>query len=156
MGYVEGNCPKCGRKIRESCNAWVYGTPIRTCPSCKSEFLDRRFREVAIDGFDPRANNTRLYLFGFLGFLLFTIVCAGWLIAMINAQKSYPVKLLGCVIVGIIGTVGCAVVLLRQITGYEDKCNARFMEESQKRMQDRDYVEKLVAYGYSVPDTYRN
>lgn len=156
MGYVEGNCPKCGAKVRERCNAWVYGSPIKTCPSCKSEFLDKRFREVAIDGFDPRANNPRLYLLGFFGFLVFTIVCAAWLIAMINARQSYPVKLVGCILVGIVGTVGCAVVLLRQMTGYEEKQNARFMEESQKRMQDKDYVEKLVAYGYSVPDTYRN
>ena len=65
MGYVEGNCPKCGTKIREKCNAWVYGSPIRTCPSCQSEFLDKRFREVAIGGFDPRANNPKFYLFGF-------------------------------------------------------------------------------------------
>lgn len=155
MGYVEGNCPKCGKKIRESCNAWVYGSPIRICPNCKSEFLDKRWREVAIDGFDPRANNPRFYIFGFFGFLAFTIVCVVWLMAMINAQRSYPIRLLGCIVLGIIGTIGCAVVLLRQITGYEEKNNARFMEESQKRMQDKDYVEKLVAYGYSVPDVYR-
>ena len=74
---------------------------------------------------------------------------------MIKAQRSYPVRALGCIALGIIGTIGCAVVLLRQITGYEEKNNARFMEESQKRMQDKDYVEKLVAYGYSVPDIYR-
>lgn len=29
MGYVEWNCPKCGKKNREACNAWVYGNPIR-------------------------------------------------------------------------------------------------------------------------------
>ncbi len=48
MGFMEENCPKSGKKIGESCNAWrMYGSPIRTCPKCKSEFLDNWWREVA-------------------------------------------------------------------------------------------------------------
>ena len=155
MGFVEGNCPKCGKKIREKCNAWVYGSPIRTCPKCKSEFLDKRWREVAIDGFDPRTNNPKLYLFGFLGFLIFTILCIACRILMINIWGSYPTKLLGCIIIGIIGTIGCVLILLIQITGIEDKNNAKFMEESKKRLQDKNYVEKLISYGYDIPDIYR-
>ncbi|MCM1106033.1 MAG: hypothetical protein NC355_03725 [Blautia sp.] len=156
MAYVESNCPKCGKKIRENCNAWVYGSPIRNCPGCKCEFLDKRWREVAIDGFDPRANNKKLYIFGFFGFLLFSIVCAGILYYMSSLYGHYPTRLLGCVIVGAVGTIGCAVVLLRQLTGYEDRINQKYMEESQKRLQNKDYVERLVSYGYSVPDAYRN
>lgn len=47
MGFMEGNCPTWGKKIRESCNAWMYGSPIRTCPKCKSEFIDNWWREAA-------------------------------------------------------------------------------------------------------------
>ena len=65
MNFIEGTCPKCGAKTREKCNTWVYGSPIRTCGSCKTEYLDKRWREVAIDGFDPRSNNSSFYLKGF-------------------------------------------------------------------------------------------
>lgn len=155
MGYVENNCPNCGKKVRESCNAWVYGSPIRTCPNCNVEFLDRRWREVAIEGFEPRANNKKFYIFAFFGFLLFTIACIGILYGMSSLQGHYPSKLLGCIILGVVGTIGCGILLLRQITGYEDRKNEKYMEESQKRMQNKDYVEKLIAYGYSVPNIYR-
>lgn len=155
MGCVENHCPKCGKKFMESCNAWVYGSPIRTCPKCNSEFLDKRWREVAIDGFEPRANNKILNIVGFFGFLAFTIICAGILYTMSSVNGRYPIKLVGCVVLGAIATIGCGVLFLRQITGYEDKKNQKYMEESQKRMQDKNYVEKLVAYGYSVPDKYR-
>ena len=62
MNYVEGNCPHCGVKTKEPCNTWVYGSPVRTCPSCKTEYLDKRWKEVAIDGFDLRSMNASFYL----------------------------------------------------------------------------------------------
>lgn len=154
MGYMEGNCPKCGARIGERCNAWGYGSPIRTCPKCKKEFLDKRWREVAIDGFAPGSKNAKLYLGATIGFLLFTIVCVLCLITMINTQGHYPIKLVGCIVLGIVGTIGCAIVFLRIVTGYEDKQNARYMEESKKRLQDKNYVDKLISFGYAVPDEF--
>lgn len=155
MGYIEGNCPNCGAKTGENCNAWVYGSPIRTCPKCKSEYLDNRWREVAIDGFDPRSNSPSFYIKGFFGFLIFTIACIAVLIWMIRTQGHYPVKLLGCALLGIVGTLGCGVVFLRIKLGYEEKKNAVFLEESKRRLQDKEYVEKLVSYGYNIPAEYR-
>lgn len=49
MGYVEWNCPKCGKKNREACNAWVYGSPIRNCKACNQEYFDDRWREIALE-----------------------------------------------------------------------------------------------------------
>ncbi|MCM1180435.1 MAG: hypothetical protein NC347_09280 [Clostridium sp.] len=154
MGWVEGNCPKCGKKVREKCNAWVYGSPIRTCPHCKREFLDTRWREVAIDGLVPGSKNAKFYLWGMIGFLAATVACSLWLWQMISTQGHYPIKLVGCIVIGIIGTVGCAVVFLRIVTGYEDKQNARYMDESRRRLEDRDYIEKLISFGYTVPDRF--
>lgn len=154
MGYVEGNCPKCGAKVRERCNAWVYGSPIRTCPNCKKEFLDKRWREVAIDGFATGSKNAKLYLGATIAFLFFTIVCVLWLTNMINTQGHYPIKLVGCIALGIVGTIGCAIVFLRIVTGYEDKQNAKYMDESKRRLQDENYVDKLISFGYAVPDEF--
>ena len=64
MNYAEWVCPKCKTKNRETCNMWMYGSPIRECKACRSEYLDRRWREVAIDGFDPRSKNAKFYAKG--------------------------------------------------------------------------------------------
>lgn len=154
MGYVEGKCPKCGARVREKCNAWVYGSPIRTCPNCRKEFLDKRWREVAIDGFVQGAKNAKLYFCAMIGFLLATVVCILWLWKMISTQGHYPTKLVGCIVVGIIGTIGCAIVFLRIVTGYEDKQNAKYMDESRRRLQDKDYIDSLISFGYTVPDEF--
>lgn len=154
IGYVQGNCPECGARVHEKCNAWVYGSPIRTCPKCKKEFLDKRWREVAIDGFTPGSKNAKFYLGGTVSFLLFTIACILWLRSMISTRGHYPVKLIGCIVVGIIGTIGCFVVFLRIVTGYEDKKNARYLDESKRRLQDKNYVDKLISFGYTVPDEF--
>lgn len=154
MGYVEGNCPKCGKMIRERCNAWVYGSPIRQCPYCKYEFLDRRWKEVAIDGIDKKSSNPKFYLLATVGFIIFTIICVVSLVNMIKLQGHYPIKLIGCIIAGITGMVMSILLYLRNVTGYEDKKNEIYMDESKKRLQDRHYVEKLVAFGYDVPEEY--
>lgn len=152
INYIEGNCPVCGAKTKESCNTWVYGSPIRTCSSCKSEYLDKRWREVAIVGFDPRSGNASFYLKGFLGFFLFTIVCISVLVLFINLQGYYPNKLLGCIFAGALGTVLCGFLFARIKLGFEDKNNAKYMEESKKRIENNGYIEKLKAFGYPVPD----
>ena len=155
MGFVQGTCPHCGGMVREKCNAWVYGSPIRTCPQCKQEFLDKRWREVAIDGITTGLKSAKLYLGATIGFLLFTIICTLWLRNMIATQGHYPTRLVGCIVVGIVGTAGCAVVFLRIVTGYEDKQNAKYMAESRRRLQDKNYIDKLVSFGYTVPDKFR-
>lgn len=155
MGYIVGTCPKCGAQQNEKCNAWVYGSPVRRCKKCGSEYFDNRWREVAIDGIDPRAKNPMFYLFAAVGFLIFTILCGLWLKHLADTQGYYPTKLLGCVILGIIGTVGSILVLLRNVTGYEQKENEKYLAESKARLSDPEYVKKLEEYGYNVPDEFK-
>ena len=152
MNFIEGTCPKCGAKTRENCNTWVYGSPVRICKSCKTEYLDRRWREVAVDGFDPRSQNSSFYLKGFIGFLIFTVLCAIWLIWLINNTGSYPSKLLGCVMVGGLGTLLCGFLYLRIKLEFEEKNNRKYLEESKQRLQNPEYVRKLIAYGYDISE----
>lgn len=53
-----------------------------------------------------------------------------------------------------VGIIGCFVVFLRIVTGYEDKKNARYLDESKRRLQDKNYVDKLISFGYTVPDEF--
>ena len=41
ISVAEWTCPECKTKNRETCNAWMYGSPIRQCKACRSEYLDR-------------------------------------------------------------------------------------------------------------------
>lgn len=155
MGYIKGNCPKCGANVTEKCNAWVYGSPIRICPHCNQEYFDSRWREVAIDGIEPRSNNAPFYFKGMIAFLLFTVICLLSLLWLITTQKYYPTKAVGCVIVGIIGTLLCTFMWLRIKLGFEEKYNMKYLEESRNRLQDPNYIQKLMDYGYHVPDEYK-
>lgn len=81
--------------------------------------------------------------------------CIIWLIEDIRMMGSYPIKLTGCIFVGAIGTIGCFVIFLRIILGYEEKQNQKYYNESLQRMNDKSYVEKLISYGYNVPEQFR-
>lgn len=155
MGFVDMQCPKCGAKIREKCNAWAYGSPIKSCPKCGSEFIDKRFREVAVEGFDTRSTDPVLYLKGFGLFLAFTTVCAVLLVFMINFMGGYPTKLVGCLVLCAFAGLVCLVLFICTKLGLGEKDNAKHLEESEKRLQNKEYVKKLEEYGYDIPDKYK-
>lgn len=77
------------------------------------------------------------------------------LLWLITTQKYYPTKAVGCVIVGIIGTLLCTFMWLRIKLGFEEKYNMKYLEESRNRLQDPNYIQKLMDYGYHVPDEYK-
>ncbi len=155
LSYAEMTCPNCGAKTKESCNTWMYGSPVKTCASCNTEYIDRRWREVAIDGFDPRSSNSGFYLKGLLGFVVFTVVCVLLLFLMSASSGHFPLKLLIAAIGGILGSVFCAYRLFVIKSGIQDKDNAVFMTESKQRLKNSEYVEKLEKYGYKIPDEFK-
>lgn len=127
-------------------------SPIRNCPKCNSEFLDKRQTEVAIDGCGRGKENAKTYVLVSLIFLIITIASVFRLINKINNGDFFPVKIIGCIIVGIAGTIMSLILFFKIVTGYEDEQNAKYMEEPKKRLQNKEYVEKLIAYGYQIYD----
>ncbi len=148
ISYAEWVCPECKTKNREDCNTWMYGTPIRTCKACRSEYLDRRWREVAIDGFDPRSNNAKVYAKGVLLFL--AIAAAGGAMTQFGGGPNHT-KALAICISGCLLTITCAIMALRIKFGFQNKDNQKFLEESRARLRDPQYVKKLESFGYKVP-----
>lgn len=149
MSYAEWVCPECKTKNRESCNAWMYGSPIRECKTCRAEYLDRRFREVAIDGFDPRSNNAKVYVKGTLFLLAIAAIC-GVLIYFQYAKGYYSMKIIIVGALSALAGIACGINALRIKLGFQSKSNDKYMEESKARLQDSQYVEKLRKYGYKV------
>lgn len=149
ISYAEWVCPECKTKNRESCNTWMYGSPIRECKACRSEYLDRRWREVAIDGFDPRSNNAKVYVKGTLFLLAIAAIC-GILIYFQCAKGYYSMKIIVAgALSGLVG-IACGINALRIKFGFANKDNDKYMAESKARLGDPQYVEKLRKYGYKV------
>lgn len=149
MSYAEWICPECKTKNREACNSWMYGSPIRECKACRSEYLDRRFREVAIDGFDPRSNNAQFYVKGTLFLLAIALVCGVLTYFQYNGGH-YSMKVVIAGAASALGAIACLVMSIRIKLGFQNKDNDKYMAESKTRLQDTQYVEKLRKYGYKV------
>ncbi len=149
MNYAEWVCPECKTKNREACNMWMYGSPIRECKACRSEYLDRRWREVAIDGFDPRSRNAKFYAKGTLFLLSMAIICGALLqTSFVHGNNSTKLTL-ACILCSLFGIVS-GVIALRIKLGFADKDNEKYMAESKARLQDAQYIEKLKKYGYNI------
>ena len=149
MNYAEWVCPECKTKNREACNTWMYGSPIRQCKACRSEYLDRRFREVAIDGFDPRSNNAKFYVKGALFLLAIALVC-GVVTYFQYARGYYSMKVVAAGALSALAAVACLIMSIRIKLGFQNKDNEKYMEESKARLSDSQYVEKLRKYGYKI------
>ena len=149
MNYAEWVCPECKTKNREACNTWMYGSPVRECKACHSEYLDRRFREVAIDGFDPRSNNAKLYVKGPLFLLALALVC-GMLTYFQYNGGHYSMKIVVAGVASALGAIACLVMSIRIKLGFQNKDNDKYMAESKARLNDPQYVEKLRKYGYKI------
>lgn len=156
MAYMECKCPGCNKSIKEKTNAWGYGSPIKICPHCGGEYIDRRFREVAVEGFDPRSTDGKFYLKGMLLMLGIALASGALTAYSIMTTGRYSIKGAACIFAGILGTVGCAVMYIRIKSGLEEKNNEKYMLESRSRMTNPEYVRKLANYGYELPEEYRN
>lgn len=154
MSYAEWVCPECKTKNRESCNSWMYGSPIRQCKACRSEYLDRRFREVAIDGFDPRSNNAKIYVKGALFLLAIAVIC-GVLTYFQYAKGYYSVKVVAAGALSALGAIACLILAMRIKFGFQNKANDKYMEESKARLRDPQYVKKLEDYGYRIDESLK-
>ena len=146
ISVAEWTCPECKTKNRETCNAWMYDSPIRQCKACRSEYLERRFLEVAIDGFDPLSNNPKFYMKGALFLLLLALVDGG----LALYQCYYSIKVLVIAAASVLGSLACFSMFIRITTGFQSKDNEKYMAESKARLADPAYVEKLRKYGYKV------
>ena len=149
ISYTEWVCPECKTKNRESCNTWMYGSPIRECKACRSEYLDRRWREVAIEGFDPRSNNAKLYVKGALFLLALALVCGVLTYFQYNGGH-YSMKVVIAGVASALGAIACGINALRIKLGFQNKDNDKYMAESNFGRSDQKYGEKLRKYGYKV------
>ena len=148
-------CPHCRKKVILSyriVNPYLYGSKIRKCPKCGGEIFDNRWREVAIQGFDPVQDTEVKYSswFGFglvsTGILFLSRDFSGSSIvnpAMIKAGAWFMLALGGLILI----------FFFRHILGFVKRKNAVYMAESVERLKNPEYVEILRSHGVKIPDS---
>lgn len=156
MGFVILECPHCGHKKKENCNAWAYGSPVKVCDKCNKEFIDKRFTELAVEGIDRKNVDPSIYLKGIGLFAAMTLLCVFLFIIMVKFNGWYPTKIIGCMGIGILGIILCTVLFIRAKLGIEEVDSEIYLKESEERLKNKEYAEKLKSYGYNVPDKYLN
>lgn len=151
MTYITKKCPYCNSSysIMQPKGTGFYGSPIRQCATCGKQFLDKDYREIAIDGVRPvdlKRVTTGTIILSVLGFLF------GLLLVYCYFGETPSVWYL----------VGAAIsifisgyLVIGEIAGYSKRQAYLEMERkrSEIRLRDPDYVYALRKLGYYVPDS---
>ncbi len=158
METNETKCPCCGAPDKEVHNFYKYGSLIRVCKNCGEKYLDRSFREPAIQGVHPRAkNNFKNNFICIIGAVIFAVVFAAQALWFYKTKTPFGYDTqnqIGVLIISAGAVIGCILQLIYNKLGYMDKYNQRFIAESERRLQDPEYVKELLAFGIYVPQKY--
>ena len=121
----------------------------------REKYIDSRYREPAISGFDPKSTNTALYGKGSIGFGIAFACIFGWFLYCAPANGVYSLRVgilsVGCLLM----FIGCLIQFVRIKSGSADREKSKYLEESEKRLSDKGYVDELIKMGINVPEKYR-
>ena len=152
---IQNNCPYCGKTIRvkRTKAEHAYGSPVRTCEFCKKTYIDRYYRELALE--DPGKLDRRKVAPRNIGMLLFGALIILLGVFLFPEAKDIMIKVLLIVLGGLL-TVSAAWVLITEYRTYDARM--KFFEEeraeSEKRLKDPEYAQKLKNAGFRVPERY--
>lgn len=154
---TNGSCPYCGKKFNDyNAASQDYGSPIRECRYCKKKYLDRRYHEIAIEGYSDKSlnikNSIKVILIGFIMF----VIAGGLSAYTIYFRGYYMMKGVASAFLGIIIMIFGIVDAVRIKTGLKVKSLENKKEESENRLSNKEYTQLLSELGYPVPDKYLN
>lgn len=152
---IQNNCPYCGKTIRvkRSKAEHAYGSPVRACEFCKKTYIDRYYRELALE--DPGKIDRRKVAPKNIGMLLFGVLAILLGVFLFPEQKDIMIKVL-LIALGALLAFSAAWVLVTEYRTYDARM--KFFDEeraeSEKRLKDPEYAQKLKNAGYHVPERY--
>ena len=155
-------CPHCHKSIEnepqstKDWNSFGYQSPLITCPKCSKDFLCKAFHEPAAEGIDKKWLNVGIPLKRALIYTAIWAVCwsAIYFIPNLTIPQKFKVFLLG--LSGLFMLYGLLDwwTVIRIKSGKEAKLLLKLVQESEKRLQDENYVRRLYNLGYKVPEKY--
>lgn len=152
---TDGSCPHCGKKFSdynaESCD---YGTPVRKCSSCGGAYLDRRYHEMAVDGYPQSGFDCKVSIKTMLFGLVFLLIALAYTAYTMHFRGYYSVKIVCTAVLAAVVMVVGIIDLISIKTGIKMKRFEKKMAESEKRLENPEYAQILAELGYSVPEKY--
>jgi len=141
-------CPQC-KKVY-SVDAKDYGCPLITCAYCGKKFFDPERYEEALKPYEkmPMKTYTKsgIIMALFMGFF-------GFALALFFSHFNFLIALGAFVAVAIIAFLYTGRTSLEQYEKEETEKKKRW-EESDKRLQDKEYATFLKEKGFLVPEKY--
>ena len=147
---IEGQCDSCGKKLRVKA-PWGYGSPIVVCGGCGKEFFLDGVREPAVEGLLPVTSDAGYHLKFILVMLAMSLLAA---IPSLVDRGIYIMSSLLSIVCLLMAVYEVGMFLWVALGGAR-KANERYMRESEERLKNPEYVQKLLDYGYIAPSKYR-
>lgn len=154
---IEFRCPSCGKKLFSyEPRIRKYGSLIKECRKCGSEYIDPRYYELALNGIPDDEYKVFPYVFMIIfgglviwrGLRLFGMRQLG---VPNELQLLLPSVLL---IMGVVFVIWAIAGIIMLKTGLHKKKIERLLSESQERLKDSNYVSRLRSLGLKLDDEY--
>ena len=130
-----------GRQITAE-DRWVFGMPLKSCPSCHRLFIDPDVQELALT--EPRKKDKALVSGGSLRLAALGVALAAVLYA--GGQRATALAIGGVAVLTVIADLA--------LYPYRMKKLDREREASRQRLSDPAYAKALKDAGYKVPEAY--
>lgn len=154
---IKFKCPSCGNKLFSyEPRIRKYGSLIKECKKCGSEYIDPRYYELALNGIPDDEYKIFPYVF--------MIVFGGLVIW--RALRLFGMRQLGVpdvlqmllpsvlLIMGLVFVIWAIGGIIMLKTGLHKKKIERLLAESQERLKDSGYISSLRSLGLKIDDEY--
>ena len=135
-------------------NRYCYGSPLIKCSHCGNEYIENRLHEPAIEGINQASMNDGNHKKAVIVLLILTVVFVLLCILVGDEPIELFSVILGLAIVSALGAIFNARAIIRIRSGAMEQDNKRWLAESEYRLSNREYAEKLKNFGYNVPEKY--
>lgn len=147
-------CPHCGQEITSHADDdYLYGSPIRTCPKCGGQYLDKHYHEAAVEGFQESDTSGKAAMKDVLIFGAVMLFLGLANLVSLSTGRIRPAILL-IFLVSIAVFFSTLKKSAKVVTGLRKKELDAEMEASVRRLEDKEYAQTLKQLGYAVPGRY--
>ena len=158
MQYTTKKCPHCNfpYTIWEAKGEAHYGSPILTCEKCRKPFVDKDYREIAIDG--PRDSDTKKIYPYTIFICVFSLIFSIPVLVLFSmgAYGTIENDDLWLLLAAVIFLSWAIYSVIRDIKSYEKRQEYLKKEKaaSEERLSNYNYARFLKDIGYDVPQKY--
>ena len=150
--YKTKRCPYCGKQIDMAAIGMkfkvAYGSPFRTCPKCHKEYIDRDYREVALESAKAKALKMPKVRSGIVWFEVLLLCSLGMQLTSAYASMTTVIPILAVAVILLVWELhGSA----KRHSEWEKEL-AKELAASKERLQDPAYLMELKKLDYPVTE----